>query len=75
MNIPHHKLGTTTITKVIDSGELKQMLIDPWLDSETIIIKPNWVSTDPGEFTDSETLRILFKALKGQISVMDGKGL
>jgi uncharacterized protein (DUF362 family) len=71
MNIPHQKFGTTTIAKIRDSEELKQILIDPWLDSETIIIKPNWVSTDPGEFTDSETLRTLFKALNGHIIVTE----
>lgn len=70
-NILHHKFGTTTIAKVIDREEFKQILNDPWLDSETIVIKPNWVSTDPGEFTDSETLRSLFSGLKGQIFVTE----
>jgi hypothetical protein len=53
MTVPHHKIGDTTIAKVENSTNLRQLFIDPWLESEHIIIKPNWVSTDPGEFTDA----------------------
>jgi hypothetical protein len=58
MSIPQYKFGTTTVAKIRDSEELKQMLDEPWLDADTIIIKPNWVSTDPAEFTDADTLRM-----------------
>ena len=75
MDIPHYQFGPTTVAKVKDSGELKQLLIDPWFDSENIIIKPNWVSTDPGEFTDAETLRILFEALDARIIVTESYSL
>lgn len=75
MYIPHYRFGSTTIAKVNDSDELKQLLIDPWFDSETIIIKPNWVSTDPAEFTDAETLRILFEALNARIIVTESYSL
>jgi uncharacterized protein (DUF362 family) len=71
MPIPHHKFGQTTIAKVSDSSELKQILVDPWLDSETIIVKPNWVSNEPADFTDAETLRMLFEALDSRIVVTE----
>ena len=71
MPILHHKFGQTTIAKVSDSDELRQMLVDPWLKSETIIIKPNWVTNEPANFTDSETLRMMFEALDSQIVVTE----
>ncbi len=71
MSILHHKFGQTTIAKVSDSDELKQMLVDPWFESETIIIKPNWVSNEPANFTDSETLRMMLEALDSHIVVTE----
>jgi hypothetical protein len=47
------------------------MLVDPWLESETIIIKPNWVTNEPADFTDSEALRALFDALDSRIVVTE----
>ena len=71
MDIPRHTFGSTTFAKVRSSSELRQVFADPWLDSETIIIKPNWVSTDPAEFTDAGTLRMFFEALDSQIMVVE----
>ncbi|MFQ5822381.1 MAG: DUF362 domain-containing protein, partial [Candidatus Heimdallarchaeota archaeon] len=71
MPIHHHKFDQTTIAKVSDSDELRQILVDPWLKSETIIIKPNWVTNEPANFTDSETLRMMFEALDSQIVVTE----
>lgn len=71
MTIPQHKFGPTTFAKVNGSAELSQVLTDPWLNSDTIIVKPNWVSTDPGDFTDAYTLRMLFETLSGRIIVTE----
>ena len=71
MSIPYHKFGQITIAKVSNSDELKQILIDPWLESETIIIKPNWVSTAPAAFIDSKTLRMILEALDSHIVVTE----
>jgi len=71
MPILHHRFGQTTIAKVSDSDELRQMLVDPWFESETIIIKPNWVSTEPADFTDSKTLRTMLEALDSRIVVTE----
>ena len=71
MSIPYHKFGQITIAKVSNSDELKQLLIDPWLKSETIIIKPNWVSAAPAAFIDSKTLRMLLEALDSHIVVTE----
>jgi uncharacterized protein (DUF362 family) len=69
--IPHHRFGQTTIAKVSNSDELRQMLVDPWFESETIVIKPNWVSKEPADFTDSKTLRTMLEALDSHIVVTE----
>jgi len=69
--IPHHRFGQTTIAKVSNSDELRQMLVDPWFKSETIVIKPNWVSTEPAGFTDSQTLRMFLEALDSRVVVTE----
>jgi hypothetical protein len=69
--IPHHRFGQTTIAKVSNSDELKHLLVDPWFESETIIIKPNWVTNEPANFTDSKTLRTMLEALDSRIVVTE----
>ena len=71
MVIPHHRFGQTTIAKVRNSQELNQILIDPWLESKSIIIKPNWATVETAYFTDSETLRMLFEALDSRIIITE----
>ena len=71
MSIPQHRFGSTTIAKVRDSKELRQVLIDPLLDAKTIIIKPNWVSTDPADFTDAATLRMLFEVFDTRVIIVE----
>ena len=71
MTISQHTFGKTTIAKLSDSFKLSKILIDPWFESETIIIKPNWVSTMPGHFTDSKSLRLLLEALDSKCVVTE----
>ena len=71
MSVPHYKFGQTTIAKVRNTNELKQMLEDPWLESETIIVKPNWLRNEVAGFTDSRSMRMLFEALDSQIVVVE----
>jgi len=71
MPIPTHQFGSTTIAKVNSASELRELLDDPWLDSETIVIKPNWISTDPADFTDADSMRMLFEALNSRLIVTE----
>jgi len=71
MDIPQHKFGPITFAKIHDSDQLKQILVDPWLKSDTIVIKPNWVSTDPGDFTDADSLKMLLETLNSRIIVTE----
>lgn len=71
MPVLSHRFGPTTIAKVSDSDELRKVLDDPWLESDHIVVKPNWVATEPGSFVDSRTLRTLFEALDSHIVVTE----
>jgi uncharacterized protein (DUF362 family) len=71
MCIPLHKFGQTTIAKVSNTDELRKIIVDPWFESEPIIIKPNWVSNEPANFTDSEALRMMFEVLDSHIVVTE----
>jgi len=66
-----YKFGPTTLAKLKHPNELGKLLDDPLLKSETVIIKPNWVSTQPGDFTDADTLRVLLEALDARVVVTE----
>jgi len=66
------RYGSSTLAKVSGSSDLRSLLDDPWLESETIIVKPNWVVTEPAAYTDHETLRILLEALDSEVVVVEG---
>lgn len=65
------KYGPSTIARVQDSADLKGLLDDPWLASENIIVKLNWVGTELATFTDCQTLRFLFEALDAKVVVTE----
>jgi hypothetical protein len=74
MSMHSHSFGQTTIAKISNSDELKQIMVDPWLKSETIILKPNWGSSglnEPAGFSDSETLRMVFEAIDSRFVVTE----
>ncbi len=71
MTVLHHQFAQTTIAKVSTSNKLRQMLVDPWLEFETIIIKPNWTYDESALFTDSKALRRLFETLDSSIVVTE----
>ena len=66
-----YRFGPTTITKLSDPHELKELLVDPWLKSETIIIKPNLAASVPGAATDPRALRVLLEALDSRVIVTE----
>ena len=65
------RFGSVRVGRVRSSTDLKLLLTDPWLESEFFIIKPNWFSPHPGNFTDVETLRMLLGALDGRLVVTE----
>ena len=54
MTLLRHRFGGAIFAKVAASGDLREALDDHWMESETVIVKPNWVAVEPGGFTDAE---------------------
>jgi hypothetical protein len=71
MPIPHHRLGQTTIACVKGSDELKQIMNDPLIESETVIIKPNWVTSEQAAYTEADSFRTILECLDSRIVVTE----
>jgi len=71
LSILCHRFGSTTVAKVSGSDGLRRLLVDPWFESETVVIKPNWVSTEAAGFTDSGTLRMFLEAVDSRVVVTE----
>ena len=65
------KFGPVTVGRVRSSVDVKRLLKDSRLKTGVFIVKPNWFSPHPGNFTDAETLRTLLGALDGRIVVAE----
>ncbi|MDH5782749.1 MAG: DUF362 domain-containing protein [Candidatus Bathyarchaeota archaeon] len=65
------QFGSVTVSRVRTSSDLRQLLKDQWLKTDVFIVKPNWFSPHPANFTDVETLRVLLEALDGQITITE----
>lgn len=65
------RFGDVTLGKVRTSRELSSLLVDPCFESETVVIKPNWFSPHPANFTGAETLRMLLEALDSRVVVVE----
>ena len=66
-----YNFGSTTISKVKDTADLRAVLNDSWLHTSPVVIKPNWVSEELADFTDATTLQMLFEALDTRIIVTE----
>ena len=72
MPVNVQRFGPVTVARAQSSADLKRLLVDPWLEDDKLIIKPNWVENKPGVFTDSETLRMFLEALEVEAVVVEG---
>ena len=71
---PTVTIGTTQLAKIKTSKELTT-LIKPHINTDTVLVKPNFVDRAPGTYTDPESLRTLFEALEAKITVIEGHQL
>ncbi len=65
------KIGAVNLSKISDSADFKKILPKNVLDSETFIIKPNWFSPHPGNFTEAKALKLLFEVLDGKVIIIE----
>jgi uncharacterized protein (DUF362 family) len=66
------RFGEVKLGRAKEPADLKAFLPDSCLEAEAVIVKPNWYSLHPGNFTDAETLRILLEALDTRAVVIEG---
>ena len=66
------RFGDVTLAKIKDSADLRRLLPSSLTGSETVIVKPNWFSPHPANFTDAHALGLLLGALDGKIIVIEG---
>lgn len=66
------KIGSSVVDKITSAEELQKLLVGTGLDVEKpLIIKPNWISANYGEYTDSSVLELLFKAIPGKKYIVE----
>jgi len=65
------QFGSVIVSEARTSADLRQLLKDPWLKTPPFIVKPNWFSPHPANFTDAKTLQMLLEALEGRIIVTE----
>jgi hypothetical protein len=65
-------LASVTLGRARNGEELRKLLAGGVPDSETFLVKPNWYSPHPANFTDAEALGILMDALDGHVVVVEG---
>ncbi len=66
------RFGDVTLAKIKDSADLRKILPSSLTGSETVIVKPNWFSPHPANFTDAHALGLLLEALDGKVIVIEG---
>lgn len=62
--------------KVVDStiknrNDMKDFLNNFNLDTEAVIVKPNWTTADYGFYTDAESLELLLSAISGKKYIIE----
>ncbi|MBN2335947.1 DUF362 domain-containing protein [Candidatus Bathyarchaeota archaeon] len=69
------QLGTVTLDRVKTASELRRSLKDRLPVTETVIVKPNWFSPHPANYTDAEALGMLMEAVDAEFIVAEGYSL
>jgi uncharacterized protein (DUF362 family) len=65
-------LASVTLGRARNGEELRKLLAGGVPASETYLVKPNWYSPHPANFTGAEALGILMDALDGRVVVVEG---
>jgi len=63
---------TTFWRRIKEENEFREFLREAQLHSKRFVVKPNWISPHPGNFTDAEILAWLLRSLDGEKVVIEG---
>ena len=67
-----HRLGSVTVDRVKTGEDLRESLGDRLPDSDVILVKPNWYSPQPGNYTDADALGMVMEAVDAKVIVVEG---
>ncbi|MFP3950764.1 MAG: DUF362 domain-containing protein [Candidatus Bathyarchaeia archaeon] len=70
-----NSFGSVTVGRVRDAAHLRSLLEDRLPESGVYLVKPNWYSPHPANYTDCRVMEMLFEALDGKIVVIEGYSL
>ena len=70
-----HRLGSVTVDRVKTADDLRGSLGDGLPSSEVILVKPNWYSPHPGNYTEADALSMVMDALDAKVVVVEGYSL
>lgn len=63
--------GSVTVGRIKNTGDMEKLL-EEVPKQETYLIKPNWYSPHPANYTDCSVMEMVFEALDGKIVVIEG---
>lgn len=69
------RLGSATLDRVRDAADLRRSLRGRLTVTENVIVKPNWYSPHPANFTDAHALGLLMDAVDARFTVVEGHSL
>jgi len=67
-----HRLGSVTVDRVKTGRDLRKSLEGRLPESEVLLIKPNWYSPHPSNYTDADALRMVMEAVDAKVIVVEG---
>ena len=65
------RFGDVTVARARTSAEMRRLLVDPILESDILIVKPNWFAPHPANFTNADALRMLLEAVDSRVVVTE----
>lgn len=70
-----HRLGSVTVDRVKTGRDLRRSLEGRLPESEALLVKPNWYSPHPSNYTDADALRMVMEAVDAKVVVVEGYSL
>ena len=66
------RLGDSTFSRVNSAADFTRLLKENLPDSDTLIVKADWVGVEGGSARDLEALRCIVDAAQGRVIVTEG---
>ncbi len=70
-----YPVGSVAVDRVNGSDDMKRTLGDNFVNADTVLVKPNWYSPHPSNFTDAETLGYVLDSIDSKVVVIEGHSI